>query len=125
MLVGCVPLYDLLPKRLEELADTVKLSEGVSRRKLSTDAGQSHDFVNTVIGGRSKDPGALALARICEAYGYNVRWLVAGLGPKFVDRNDDGKWALERGEPQPAPRGSVADEAARRVLEDRQPRKRP
>lgn len=105
------------------LADEVKAADKVSRRTLSTDAGQSHDFVGTIINGRSTDPGGLSLARICETYGYNVRWLLTGLGPKLIDRAADYKAARERGEPPPAPRGSEADEAARRVLEERRPKR--
>jgi hypothetical protein len=118
-------VYGALAERMEMLADEVKASDGISRRQLSTDAGQSHDFVGTVISGRSADPGGLSLARICEAHGYNVRWLLTGLGPKLVDRGDDFKAARERGEPPPEPRGSSADEAARRVLEERRPKRPP
>lgn len=120
-----MPFYDALSQRMETLADEVKASDGVSRRKLSTDAGQSHDFVGTIINGRSRDPGGLSLARICETYGYNVRWLLTGLGPKLVDRGLDYQAARERGEPPIAPRGSAADEAARRVLEERRPKRLP
>lgn len=107
------------------LADEVKASDGVSRRTLSTDVAlQSHDFVGTIIKGRSKDPGAIALTRICEAYSYNVRWLLTGLGPKFVDRRADEMAARERNDPPPPPRGTPADEAVLRVLDEKRPERR-
>ena len=106
---------------MKVLVDEVKASAGLSRRTLSTDAGQSHDWVNTVIDGRAKDPGAVALAKMCEAHDYNVRWLITGLGPKLVDRRADFLAARERGEAAPAP---TQDEIAVRLLgEGRKPRK--
>ena len=115
-------LYEALATRMKEMADALKL-DGHSRRGLSESVGQSHDWINTIIHGRSLDPGAISVAKLCEAHGFNVRWLLTGLGPKLVDRLEDERAARERGEPKPPPRGTTADENAQRLLE-RGPRKR-
>jgi hypothetical protein len=120
-----VAAYETLAQRMRIIVDEMK-KDGLSRRKLSATAGQSHAWVDTVLKpslGDSAGPGAIALARLCEEYGYNVRWLITGLGPKLVDRLDDERAARERGEPAPVPRGSsAADEAALRLLEGRRGR---
>jgi hypothetical protein len=115
VLAGGVPSYGDLAVRMRTLVDEVK----VSRRKLSAVAEQSHAWVDTVLSGASTDPGGVALARLCEEYGYNVRWLVTGLGPKFVDRVEDERWARERGEI----RAVTADERAKRLLERPAPKR--
>lgn len=116
-----VALYDALADRLRALvADVKKQDESISERSLSIGAGQSHAWLTSVINGTSKDPGGVALARLCENHGYSVRWLITGLGPKFIDRKDDERAAKERGEPLPPPRGSAVDELAERMLESRE-----
>lgn len=106
--------YDSLPLRLAVIVDELKL-DGRSMRSLSEAVGQSHAWLGSIIEGNSKKPAAVPLARLCEDHGYNVRWLLTGLGPKYVDRRDDERWARERGEPAPVP--TTPDEVAQRLLE--------
>ncbi len=96
-----VAFYEGLPRRMEQIADELKKRSRVSKRALSLAAEQSKEFVNTIINGRSTDPGAVSLARMCETYGYNVRWLLTGLGPKVLNPADDARAALERDDPTP------------------------
>ncbi len=81
---------------MQQIVDELKKQKRASKRSLSLASGQSKEFVNTIINNRSKEPGAVSLATMCEKFDYNVRWLLTGLGPKVVDRADDARAALER-----------------------------
>jgi len=119
VLADGVPRYEDLPKRLREIVDELKAA-GHDRRSLSEIAKRSHGWVDSVLvgdaEGNAAGPGAIALARLCEEFGYNVRWLVTGLGPKVIDRADDVRAARERSELQPQPRREGAEPTAKPSL---------
>lgn len=138
-----VATYEALPRRMAEVVADLK-RDGLDRRTLSETAMRSHGWVDSVLKGRATGkaagPGAIALARFCEEYGYNVRWLITGLGPKLINREDDVRAARERNEappmltvpshppspsaPPPAARRGTADAVAQRLLEERPARRR-
>ena len=125
MLAKHVADFEGFPKRMAELVEELK-ADGHDRRTLSKAAKRSHAWVDSALKpqrAKGAGPGAIALGRLCEEYGYNLRWLVTGLGPKMIDRFDDERAARERSERPLRLRGTIADEEALRLLESG-PRKR-
>ncbi len=111
--------FESMRRRLLDMLDEIKLVKPeVSARSFSNDAGRSHGWLDTVTGKKPKstDPGAISLANLCEAHGYNVRWLLTGLGASRVNPRADEDAAVERGEPLVRENETADDAAARRLL---------
>ncbi len=113
------PRFEGLRGRLLEMLQEVDVSD----RETSLKADASHGFVASIVGRMSTNPAAIPLALLCEAYGYNVRWLITGLGKKIVDPKDDTLAALERGDAQTSRERVTANDVAQRLLDERPTRK--
>lgn len=109
-----------LRERLEGMVQAIQQATGLPLSALSTTAARtSHGWLSSVKSGKKLlSPEALPLARLCEAYGYNVRWLITGLGPMIVDRADDQRAARERGDARSRPPLSVREELLARVADE-------
>lgn len=95
--------FDGLHRRISEMREDLRRdAPALSDRDLSLGVDQSHAWLGQILKRRSTNPGAIPLTRLCEAHGYNVRWLVTGQGPRTVNPHDDAWMARERRSPADA-----------------------